>query len=78
VAEVLSTSPSPTLLGSAKGWFLKNIYLNSILFLSAGTLVFMAFFLSSSSNNSTENRLNENLIVTNQIQESPATKITNL
>lgn len=78
VAEVFSTSTPPTLLGSAKGWFLKNIYLNSVLFLSAGTLVFMAFFLSSSSNNSNENKLNKNLIVTNQIQESPATKITNL
>lgn len=78
VAEVFSTSPYPTLLGSAKGWFLKNIYLNSVLFLSAGTLVFMAFFLSSSSNNSTENRLNENQIVTNQIQESSFTKNLNL
>lgn len=78
VAEVFSTSTSPTLFGSAKGWFLKNINLNSVLFLSIGTLVFMAFFLSSSFDNSPGKRLTENQIVTNQIQESPATKIINL
>lgn len=74
VAEVFSASTSPTLLGLAKGWFLKNINLNSLLFLSATTLGFIAVFLFSSSNNSTQNESNENHIVTNQIFKSSTLK----
>jgi len=72
-AEVFSAATSPTLLGLAKGWFLKNINLNFALFLSIGILGFMAFFLFSSSNNSAET-INENQIVTNQTQESSSIK----
>lgn len=77
VAEVFSDSTSPTLFGSAKNWFLKNINLNSVLFLSAGTLGFIALFLFSSSNSSAGNKLNKNQPVTNQIQESSSSKIIN-
>ncbi|MFK8008994.1 MAG: hypothetical protein AB8H03_21710 [Saprospiraceae bacterium] len=77
-AEVFSAATSPTLFSLSKRWFLKNINLNSILFLSATMLGIIAFFLSSSSNNFAQNTLVKNQIVTNQIEESSSTKNINL
>lgn len=73
-AEVFSSSTAPTLLGLTKGWFLKNLNLNSLLFLSAGTVGFITIFLFSSSNNSSFNESTENQIITNQIQGSSFSK----
>lgn len=77
VAEILSTSTPPTLLGLAKGWFFKNINLNSLLFLSAVTLGFIAIFFFSGSNNSSQNGFDRNQIVTNPIQVLPSSKEIN-
>ena len=74
VAEVFAASTPPTLSGLAKDWFLKNINLNSVLFLSTVTLGIIAIFLFSSSNHSTEIKSDKNLSVTNEIQESSPTK----
>jgi len=74
VAEVFAASTSTTLLGLAKGWFLKNISLNSILFLSVGTLGLIGAFLFSSSKDISQNEVNENQIVTNQIQKTSSPK----
>ncbi|MFK7774291.1 MAG: hypothetical protein AB8F94_19235 [Saprospiraceae bacterium] len=71
VAEVFSASTSPTLLGLAKGWFFKNINLNSFFILSATTLGFIAIFLFSSSNKNTSA---EGQIVTKQIKKSSSIK----
>ncbi len=78
VAEVFSNTTSPTLLGLAKGWFWRNINLNSFLFISATTLAIMSFFLFSSSNHPTKKTLDENLIVTNQIKGSSSNENINL
>lgn len=78
VAEVFSSSTSPTFFGVAKGWFLNNINFNSILFFSATTLGIIAIFLFSSSNNSSKNTFDENQIVTNKINQSSFTKNQNL